>query len=185
MWTLARTSRAALLILGLAFLPASALAQIDSVPLPGPGVRAGMDPLDESVFENRIDGPRVGMGFAAGRDPVSQFGWHFERHVAPDSRGPWFVIQTVVLASGSETGRFVPSVSMILGVRLKDGYEFGVGPSLSAGGSQTGTGVVLAVGRTFRVGAVRVPLNLAMVTRKEGDPRFSLLTGWAIRTKPS
>jgi hypothetical protein len=57
---------------------------------------------------------------------------------------------------------FLPSVSWLVGVRARNGLEFGVGPNLSVAGGA----LVATAGVTFRAGALNIPINLAVVPSK-------------------
>ena len=70
----------------------------------------------------------------------------------------------------------LPSLSWMMGLRTRDGAEFGIGPNI------TPTGVALAVagGITVRTGSINIPMNFAVVPSKEGM-RVSMLTGFTLR----
>ena len=137
--------------------------------------------------EVKRSGPRFGVTFLGGgivdtlRERydtdvgtiVTQFGWQFERQFMSFSGGPTAVSEWIVLVGGLEQGVFLPSLSWIVGVRLPNDIEFGVGPNLTPAGAA----LVLTGGKTFRAGALNVPVNLAVVPSKVGT-RVSLLTGF-------
>lgn len=136
-----------------------------------------------------MEGPRLGLTVVSGSraearlkeyglNPVmSQFGWHFEQDVSPGSSGPEFVVEEVLLVGATEQSKLVPSATLIMGIRLPGGFEFGVGPNLSP----LGSGLALAIGQTITYGGVSLPLNLAVV-RSPGALRATLLMGYAIQT---
>jgi hypothetical protein len=136
---------------------------------------------DQAPVQYDLSGPRIGVMYTPTGDPTSQFGWHFEHSVAPNPRGPWFIVETVLLVGGLERDVFMPSATMIFGVRLPGGFEAGVGPSLGVGPSGGSSALVLAAGQTLSFGGIHVPLNLAVSLDNDGDERVTLLTGWAIR----
>jgi hypothetical protein len=107
---------------------------------------------------------------------VSQFGWQFEKRLYSGDSRLTAVTEWVVLVGGVEQGLFLPSVSWLVGLRTRSGAEFGFGPNFTA----AGTGLVLAAGRTFRAGALNLPVNLAVVPSKSGV-RVSLLLGFNTR----
>lgn len=112
-------------------------------------------------------------------DPfISQFGWQFEKQFYSGGSGPTGVTEAVVLLGGLEQGVVLPSLSWLVGVRTKNGTEFGVGPNV------TPVGVALAIsgGMTFRAGALNVPVNLAVVPSKSGV-RVSVLSGFNLRRR--
>ena len=137
-----------------------------------------------------LSGPRFGATFLSpglvarlGQDfdvevgsVVTQFGWQFEKRLYSGKGGLTTVTEWVFLVGGVEQGLFLPSLSWLVGLRTGSGTEFGVGPNFTA----AGTGLVLAAGRTFRVGALNLPVNLAVVPSKSGV-RVSLLFGFNTR----
>lgn len=171
----------AALLAGLASLACPAAAQVPHSPATQVSDTATA-PFDEPrVPQYDLSGPRIGVTFLPQGAARSQFGWHFEHQAAARSRGPWLVVERVLLIGGVERGEFLPSASWIFGFRTADGFEFGVGPSASLGGPRGGsTAVVLAAGRTFRIEGVRIPVNVALATNRDGQT-FSVVTGWALR----
>ncbi len=143
-----------------------------------------LQPTDpnERVIKYDLGGPRLGATFSPDGTASSQFGWHFESQAAPGLNGPWFIVEKVFLVSGMENNRFVPSGTLIFGMRLPGSFEFGVGPSVTVGGYRgMNTGVVVAAGHSFRAGGIRIPVNIAFAGERNGEHRFTILTGWAIR----
>ena len=86
------------------------------------------------------------------------------------------VTEWVGLVGGLEQSVLLPSLSWMVGVRTRDGAEFGVGPNVTP----AGTALVLATGFTFRTGTMNIPLNAAVVPSKAGT-RFTLLSGFSLR----
>ena len=152
---------------------------------------------DQSIpaefYRRNLGGPRLGVTFLPGNgelvkklkaskmDPVlSQFGWHSEWQVAPKGGGPAFVIEAVPLFAGVEYGKFIPSATLAMGIRLPNGIEFGMGPNLVATGSrEVKSALVLAVGKTINYSGVSLPLNLVFATNPGGQ-RISFIFGYAI-----
>jgi hypothetical protein len=66
----------------------------------------------------------------------------------------------------------------VVGIRTRDGAEFGIGPNITPAGSA----LVVAAGMTLRSGALNVPLNVAVVPAKSGL-RVSLLSGFSLRRR--
>ena len=96
---------------------------------------------------------------------VSQFGWQFEKQFYTKGSGVTMVTEWVALLGGLEQSVALPSLSWMVGVRTRDGAEFGIGPNITP----AGTALVLATGMTFRAGAMNVPVNVAVVPSKSGD----------------
>ena len=141
---------------------------------------------EPSVIQYHLDGPRVGVTFMPNGAPRTQFGWHAENQAAPGTRGPWFLVERIFLVGGVEKSEFIPSGTLIFGVRTPGGFEFGVGPSLTLGPQGFTTAIVVAAGQTFRYGGIRVPINLAVaMSEREGVSAFrvTLITGWAIKDR--
>ena len=142
---------------------------------------ATIDP-QERVLKYDLGGPRLGATFAPDGSAITQFGWHFESQVGPGKRGPWFIVERVFLIGGLERNAFIPNGTLIFGMRLPNSFEFGVGPSVTIGGMRGfNSGLVAAVGHSFRMGGIRIPVNVAYAAQKDGEQRWTLITGWAVR----
>ena len=104
--------------------------------------------------------------------------------MTPAGGGPEFVIETVPLVAGVEYGKFLPSITLAMGVRFPSGWEFGIGPNLMVTGVENSddlqTSLITAVGYSFRYAGVSLPVNLAFATNPDGN-RVSILFGYAIR----
>lgn len=112
------------------------------------------------------------------RPNISQFGWQLERQFFTRQSGVTMVSEWVGLLGGLEQGVALPSLSWIVGVRTRDGAEFGIGPNITP----AGTALVFATGMTFRAGAVNVPVNVAIVPSRAGT-RVSVMTGFSLRRR--
>jgi hypothetical protein len=160
---------------------------------------------DESLGYDRIryNGPRVGVtvfGDGSIKDDlkrrqyqgvVSQFGWQLETRLFTAPNETSGLVEWVFLVGGVEQGLFLPSASMLFGIRGKEGFEFGMGPNLSVGG----VGMVFAVGGSIKSGKIVYPINLALVPSvknaffsNNGDRvptgiRVSLLVGFNTRVR--
>jgi hypothetical protein len=136
-----------------------------------------------------MSGPRLGITFVTGArgaqvlsehhlsSPISQFGWHFEQQVVPQGGGPQFVIEEVLLAGAVEQATVVPAATLLFGVRMPGGLEFGMGPNATP----LGTALAIGAGTSIRYGGVSIPLDFAVVT-SPGATRFSFLIGYALQT---
>jgi hypothetical protein len=145
-------------------------------------VSASRPDPSERVESHDLAGPRIGATFTPRGEPLTQFGWHFENQVAPGKRGPWFIVEKVFLVSGVENNQFIPSATLMFGMRTPSGFEFGLGPSLTIGGYRgANTGIVFAAGQSFRIGGIRIPVNVAYAPDRYGEYRVTFLTGWAVR----
>jgi hypothetical protein len=151
--------------------------------------------MDERVrFSKRnLGGPRLGITVITGDNElsrhldekhigrqISQFGWHFEYQIIPTGGGPQFVVQFTPLIGGVEYGKVIPGATLAMGIRFPNGYEFGLGPNVTAGtGDVSPTALVVGVGKTFNYGGVSIPLNLVYATNPDGN-RVSFIIGYAI-----
>jgi len=104
---------------------------------------------------------------------ISQFGWQFEKRIFSTSNGTAGLIEFVPLIGGLESNVFLPSLTTLAGLRLPDGFEVGFGPNLSL----SGFSVVIAMGKSFRMGEIFIPLNFSYSTNVNGG-RVSLLVGF-------
>lgn len=160
---------------------------------------------DESMGYDRIryNGPRVGVtvfGDGSIKDDlkrrdyqgvISQFGWQLETRLFTTPNETSGLVEWVFLVGGVEKGLFLPSASMMFGIRGKKGFEFGLGPNLSV----SGAGMVFAVGGSIKSGKIVYPINLAVVPsvkntifsyngeRVPTGIRVSLLVGFNTRVR--
>jgi hypothetical protein len=112
------------------------------------------------------------------RPVISQFGWQFEREFYSKTSGVAAVNEWVFLLGGLDQGVALPSVSWLVGVRTREGTEFGIGPNITP----AGVALALAAGVTLRAGIMNVPMNIAVVPSKAGT-RVSFLTGFNMRRR--
>lgn len=160
---------------------------------------------EESLGYDRIryNGPRVGVtvfGDGSIKDDltrrdyqgvISQFGWQLETRLFTTPNETSGLVEWVFLVGGVEKGLFLPSASMMFGIRGKKGFEFGLGPNLSV----SGAGMVFAVGGSIKSGKIVYPINLAIVPsvtnaifsdngeRVPTGVRVSLLVGFNTRVR--
>jgi len=167
----------------LAVLTAAALAA------PVASARSQDSPVPPRTERIKLSGPRFGVTYLGGSlvdslaaedidvgRLITQFGWQWERQFNVGDTGPTAVSEWVLLVGGLEQGTFLPSLSWILGLRTKNGSEFGVGPNLSA----AGFALAIGAGVTRRSGSLNLPFNLSVVPSSLGT-RVSVLTGFTIR----
>lgn len=179
------TSIRAAVVLAIATMPGLASAQTpvpSPPPVPDTMTAVDFDP-GSAVIRNDLSGPRFGV-LLAPDGARSQFGWHGEHQVSSGTNGPWFLVEPVFMVAGVENHEFIPNGTVVFGFRTRDGFEFGLGPGISVGGSnKLNTALVLAAGKSFSIGGIRVPIDVALSTNREGQ-RVSLVTGWAVRNPP-
>lgn len=141
----------------------------------------------ELVRQLNRSGPRFGVTFLSGSiteklqtdynievaPVITQFGWQFERQFASLENGPVALNEWVLLVGGLDQGAFLPSLTWLVGIRTPGNFEIGVGPNATP----AGVALALSTGYTFKVGALAVPINMAIVPSKYGV-RASVLTGF-------
>ncbi|HEY6160637.1 MAG TPA: hypothetical protein VI112_05420 [Bacteroidia bacterium] len=119
----------------------------------------------------KYDGPRVGFTYvgdgyiadqmrADGKTPmITQFGYQFETRLFHTPNGLSGRMEFVPMLGGLEQGMFLPSASLMMGIRMGRGLELGMGPNLS----RTGMGMIFAIGTSFHSGGVNFPVHLAVL----------------------
>jgi hypothetical protein len=173
-----RMRQAVLLFMCLAVPAGAATAQ--SVIQPPPfaktvnlsGPRFGLTALSTGVVEE-LHTRSIDVG-----PNISQFGWQFEKQFYSRDSGVAAVNEWVVLLGGLDQGVALPSLSWLVGLRTREGAEFGIGPNITP----AGVALALAAGVTFRAGSLNVPMNVAVVPSKVGT-RISVLTGFNMRRR--
>ncbi len=163
------------------------------IPMPAPTPVAGpTEPEEPAPYMMKLNGPRFGVTYISqgkltrrledeyeiSSPVITQFGWQFETQIFNIDGGPSGLIEFVPLIGGLDQGIFLPSASLICGLRAKSGLEIGFGPNVSA----AGTGVVIAAGTSFTTGNVHFPFNFAVVPSRDGA-RFSLMCGFNYRKR--
>ena len=167
------------------FFSLAILAACVMVAAASPAAAQAVPPVAKTVS---LDGPRVGITLLSDgivdalrqrhievAPTMSQFGWQFEKQFY-NGGGVTAVTEWIGLVGGLEQGVVIPSLSWLVGVRTRDGAEFGVGPNITP----AGTALVLAAGHTFRSGILNVPVNVAVVPSRSGL-RVTLLSGFNLR----
>lgn len=156
-------------------------------PASAPVAQTPYYPVDQQL---KLSGPRIGFTILSSRfrdnimedhqeniGPfITQFGWQFETRIFTLDNGTSGLFEFVPLVGGLEQGKFLPSLSALVGIRGSKGFEFGVGPNLSV----SGAGLVFAVGTNFQSQNINFPVNLAFAPSKDGA-RFSVLFGFNTR----
>jgi hypothetical protein len=139
-----------------------------AVSLSGPrfGFTALSDGVVDELHQRQIDV----------RPAITQFGWQFENQFYSKDSGIAVVNEWVVLLGGLDQGVALPSISWLVGLRTREGAEFGVGPNVTP----AGVALAFAAGVTIRSGFINVPMNVAVVPSKAGT-RVSFLTGFNMR----
>ena len=142
------------------------------------GPRFGLTYLSPGIVHALRDTLRASYNEGASRltSITTQFGWQFEHQFAISDCGPSALTEMVLLVGGMEQGLAIPSGSFLVGVRMPEGIEFGVGPNISP----AGMALAFAGGTAVRSGYLEFPLTLALVPSREGA-RLSFLAGFKVR----
>ena len=94
---------------------------------------------------------------------TSLYGWQWESRFA-DGGNVTGIVEWIALVGGMEKGKFLPSVSSMVGARTASGLEFAIGPNLSLGG----LAMVFGMGYNFKSGNLNIPVNIAFVPGRKG-----------------
>ena len=150
------------LALGLGLLTAN--AQIEK--LAGP--RIGFTYISEGPIADFI---HDGFDFdeddkygSTGAAFTSLYGWQWESRFA-DGGNVTGIVEWIVLVGGMEKGMFLPSASSIIGARMDNRLEVGVGPNLSL----SGIGMVFGVGYNFKSGNLNLPVSISFIPGRMKD----------------
>ena len=141
----------------------------------------------------KLAGPRVGVTFITqgstadfihkgfdyvDRDDVklgetgsaftTQYGWQWESRFADGGGDVVGIVEWIALVGGMEQGKFLPSLTSVIGVRASNGLEIGVGPNLSL----SGIGMLFGIGHNFKSGNLNLPVNLVFMPGKKMDGKI-------------
>jgi hypothetical protein len=136
----------------------TANAQIDKLAGPRLGftiISAGpiADVLNDGLDNNLERRGSTGSAF------TTLYGWQWESRFADGGGEIVGIVEWIILFGGMEKGMFLPSASSIIGARMDNGLEFGVGPNLSL----SGVGMVFGVGYNFKSGNLNLPINISII----------------------
>jgi hypothetical protein len=144
---------------------------------------------DKSDFAKKklkkFEGPRIGATYinngtvrdyleGENKSPIiTQFGWQFETRLFTADDGTSALLEFIPLIGGFDQGLFLPSISILTGIRnatdAKMSLEFGVGPNFSItrnweNKAAPSIGLVIAVGTSIKKSNINFPINLVFVT---------------------
>ena len=144
-------------------------------PLKLSGFRVGLtamdgNSIDPSRFTNKEDFRMPNV--------ISQFGWHMEYLYMTTPDGYAGVLEVIPLIGGWENNLILPSLNIVMGIRSPEGFELGAGPSYSVAGA----GFIAAIGYTFKMGHLNIPINFAYTFSGENS-RFTTLAGFNSRSQ--
>ena len=152
-----------LLTLALALGLLTANAQIEKLAGPRVGVTfISPGPIADFLHDGfDFDGDEEQYG-STGPAITTLYGWQWESRFADGGGKIVGIVEWIVLVGGMEKGMFLPSASSIIGARMDNGLEFGVGPNLSL----SGIGMVFGVGYNFKSGNLNLPINISVIPGK-------------------
>jgi hypothetical protein len=125
---------------------------------PGSSFLNGDMKLDDIFDEGTSDYAEVAKGTL-----TSLYGWQWESRFA-DGGNVTGIVEWIALVGGMEKGKFLPSVSSMVGARTASGLEFAMGPNFSL----TGISMVFGVGYNFKSGNLNIPVNIAFLPGRKG-----------------
>ena len=178
-----------------------------------PNANPGINLNDNSKFDSdksdfakkklkKFEGPRIGATYinngtvrdyldSENKSPViTQFGWQFETRLFTADDGTSALLEFIPLVGGFDQGLFLPSISILTGIRnatdAKMSLEFAIGPNFSITRNwenkvAPSVGLVIAVGTSIKKSNINFPINLVFVPsvgeRHDGK---DYETGWKL-----
>ena len=161
------------------------------IPIPVPPIWSPR-PRPSSGVERNDDrsGPRFGAAYLVGgsvtaerngehvQPLMSLFGWQVEQSLTTGVKdAPVPLVEFIGLVGGLEQNTALLSGTMLIAARQRDGWEAGLGPTLTGAGTQ----LTFAAGITHHVGLLNFPINLAVTPGRRGAS-ISLTTGFNRRS---
>ena len=178
-----------------------------------PNANPGINLNDNSKFDSdksdfakkklkKFEGPRIGATYvdygtvrdylnSENKSPViTQFGWQFETRLFTAEDGTSALLEFIPLIGGFDQGLFLPSISILTGLRnatdAKMSLEFAVGPNFSItknweNKTAASVGLIIAVGTTIKKSNINFPINLVFVPSVgEKHDGKDYKTGWKL-----
>jgi len=178
-----------------------------------PNANPGINLNDNSKFDpdksdfakkklKKFEGPRIGATYinngtvrdyldSENKSPViTQFGWQFETRLFTADDGTSALLEFIPLIGGFDQGLFLPSISILTGLRnatdAKMSLEFAVGPNFSItrnweNKTSAPVGLIIAVGTTIKKSNINFPINLVFVPSVgEKHDGKDYETGWKL-----
>ena len=178
-----------------------------------PNANPGINLNDNSKFDpdksdfakkklKKFEGPRIGATYinngtvrdyleGENKSPIiTQFGWQFETRLFTADDGTSALLEFVPLIGGFDQGLFLPSISILTGIRnatdAKMSLEFAVGPNFSItrnweNKAAPSIGLVIAVGTSIKKSNINFPINLVFVPSVgEKHDGKDYETGWKL-----
>lgn len=178
-----------------------------------PNANPGINLNDNSKFDpdksdfakkklKKFEGPRIGATYinngtvrdyldSENKSPViTQFGWQFETRLFTADDGTSALLEFIPLVGGFDQGLFLPSISILTGIRnatdAKMSIEFAVGPNFSITRNwenkvAPSVGLVIAVGTNIKKSNINFPINLVFVPSVgEKHDGKDYETGWRL-----
>jgi hypothetical protein len=178
-----------------AFPPPPPEVAADTSPsAPAAHVQAPLDPAEDPHQRGlSLGGPRFGVSYVTGagfdkmkeavkkakpevelEQGMTQFGWQIEYRMFRTTGGVTALTEFIPLIGGMDLGLALPSATWLTGLRLRNGFEVGVGPNFGV----DGVAMMAAAGYSFDLGGINVPLNFAVGKGANQTNSFALSTGF-------
>ena len=178
-----------------------------------PNANPGINLNDNSKFDpdksdfakkklKKFEGPRIGATYinngtvrdyldSENKSPIiTQFGWQFETRLFTAEDGTSALLEFIPLIGGFDQGLFLPSISILTGLRnatdAKMSLEFAIGPNFSITRNwenkvAPSVGLVIAVGTNIKKSNINFPINLVFVPSVgEKHDGKDYKTGWKL-----
>ncbi|MEZ4776709.1 MAG: hypothetical protein R3D00_26270 [Bacteroidia bacterium] len=158
----------------------------------------GFSQNEETREPLKLSGPRFGITVIGGdmakymetndlSTYMSQFGWQFETRYFQTKSGYQGLFEFVPLIGGLESKQSALSMNLLVGFRTPLGLEVGVGPNFAVRGFFADdliatTSMLYAIGYSFKVDEVNIPINLAFSPSSIGS-KVTVLVGFNIRQR--
>lgn len=150
---------------------------------------------ENQVIITNLSGPRMGFLFVTGDSYddlknntdvsyplLSMFGFQFEQKYFSQKEGFSGIIEFIPAIIGVDQGVWLPSFSLLIGVRTPGAWEWALGPNAVgtfewADNYSFHTGMTIAFGKNIQSGGLNIPLNVALVYGKYST-RLSVTFGF-------
>jgi hypothetical protein len=121
------------------------------------GPRFGVSYINGGGYDKLLEAVRKAKPDSEVDPFMTQFGWQVEYRMFRTSRGVTALTEFIPLVGGMDQGLALPSATWLVGLRMPNGFEFGVGPNVGL----SGAGMMAGMGYTVDLGGLNIPINLA------------------------
>ena len=134
----------------------SAQAQVEKLAGPRVGLTYISEGATADFLREGFKDDGEGIYGSTGSAFTTQYGWQWETRFADGGGDVVGIVEWIALVAGMEQGKFLPSLTSVIGIRTSSGFEIGVGPNLSL----AGVGMIMGIGKNFKSGDLNIPVNL-------------------------